>query len=373
MLLRTHRGAGGSWRILARRVLSAAAPAPLLRPSSRPLAVAPATEHTLGLAAGLLRGERVALSRAITLVESSNPEHGIQAEHLLENVLRNREKKARAFRLGITGPPGAGKSTFIEALGTMLVRDVGLKVAVIAVDPSSTKTHGSILGDKTRMVNLSVEERAYVRASPTRGHLGGIAQHTNDVVLLTEAAGYDVCIVETVGLGQSEIQVDDAVDMLVLLVPPANGDELQGVKRGVMEVADLVVVNKADGPLEELARHAAVDYMHALQLMRRKRKDWRPRVRRCSAATGMAVKEVWDTIDKFRREMEACGELERKRADQARLWMWAEFSGLIVDMAARDAATLAKGAEMESHLAQAALTPRHAARRLLQTFLGGRD
>jgi len=330
---------------------------------------APATEQTLQLARRLLQGERVALSRAITLCESQHPDHGVQAEHLLEHVLKERQDKTRAFRLGITGPPGAGKSTFIEALGTMLVRDKGLKVAVIAVDPSSTKSKGSILGDKTRMTKLSVEENAFVRASPTRGHLGGIAQHTNDVVLLTEAAGYQVCLVETVGLGQSEIQVDDAVDMLLLVVPPAMGDELQGVKRGVMEVADMVCVNKADGALEALAKHAAVDYMHALQLMRRKRPLWRPRVRQCSATTGMGLDKVWETVEKFRKEMDEAGELERKRSAQAATWMWAEFADQVAETAHRDQLTLSKGEEMTRMLAGAEVTPRYAARALLETFL----
>jgi len=253
----------------------------------------------------------------------------------------------------------------------MLVREKNFKIAVIAVDPSSTKSHGSILGDKTRMVNLSVDNRAYVRASPTRGHLGGIAQHTNDVVLLTEAAGYEIVLVETVGLGQSEIQVDDAVDILLLVVPPAMGDELQGVKRGVMEVADMVCVNKADGPLEELARHASVDYMHALQLMRRKRPDWRPRVRRCSALSGFGMPEIWETIAKFKGEMEACGELDRKRVLQASTWMWAEFGDMVNELARRDPPTVNKGEKLQEGLKRASMTPRHAARILLETFMRG--
>ncbi|CAK9003659.1 Methylmalonic aciduria type A homolog, partial [Durusdinium trenchii] len=262
--------------------------------------------ETRRLAEGLVNGDRVCLSRAITLIESLKEDHHMQAQYLLEYVLREKkENKTRkeSFRLGIAGPPGAGKSTFIEALGSMLVQDLGLRVAVLAVDPSSSRTGGSILGDKTRMTDLSRMPDAYVRPSPTRGSLGGVAQHTNDVVLLCEAADFEIIIVETVGLGQSEVLVDETVDMLMLLVPPANGDELQGVKKGIMEVADMVVVNKADGELATAARHAATDYMHALQLMRRKRPIWRPRVKKCSALHKEQIDTVWNIVEKFRRKM----------------------------------------------------------------------
>ena len=256
----------------------------------------------------------------------------------------------------------------MEALGNLLVEQH--RLAVICVDPSSTRTFGSILGDKTRMTKLGVNPRAFVRPSPTRGHLGGIAQHTNDVVLLAEVAGFDLVLIETVGLGQSEILVDQVVDMLLLVVPPAMGDELQGVKKGIMEVADMVIVNKADGELAELARHASVDYMHALQLQRRKREAWRPRVRRCSALTGEDVAKVKEDVLRFRAEMDAVGELDRKRREQARSWMWAEFADQVVAAAKSDARVLGKAAGLVEELATGKLAPRFAARMLTEEFLG---
>lgn len=243
------------------------------------------------------------------------------------------------------------------------------KLAVVAVDPSSVRTFGSILGDKTRMSKLSVNENAFIRPSPTRGFLGGIAQHTNDVISLTEDAGFEIVIVETVGLGQSEILVDEAVDMLILLVPPAMGDELQGVKKGIMEVADMVVVNKADGNLVDLARHAAVDYTHAFQLARRKREHWRPRVRKCSALNNTDIPAVWEVIDKFRTEMDACGEIERKRREQANRWMWMEFSNQLVKKASELDEVKQNGTVFEGEISRGGMTPRHAARKLIDSFI----
>ena len=322
---------------------------------------------TLNLAKGLLAGQRVALSRAITLIESTNPEHEKQAENLLDYVLKNRANEKRAFRIGITGPPGSGKSTFIETLGMMLVQELKYKLAVLAIDPSSTRSFGSILGDKTRMTQLSVNENAFVRPSPTRGRLGGIAQHTNDVVLLAESAGYEIVLVETVGLGQNEIEVDQCVDMLILLVPPANGDELQGVKKGIMEVADMVVVNKADGSLKDLAQHAVVDYSHAIQLARRKRADWRPRVKKCSAATGEDIKTIWEVIDKFRTQMSA--DIEERRKKQSSTWMWSEFKDQLSRLAKENQSVLSTAQELEEDLAAGFASPRLAARKLVQSFL----
>jgi len=322
---------------------------------------------TLELAQGLLKGERVCLSRAITLIESTNPEHEKQAELLLEYVLKNRRPGKSAFRLGITGPPGAGKSTFIEALGTMVVKEMGHRLAVIAVDPSSTRTHGSILGDKTRMAKLSVEERAFVRPSPTRGRLGGIAQHTNEVILLAESAGFDTVFVETVGLGQSEIEVDQCVDMLLLLVPPANGDELQGVKKGVMEVADMIVVNKADGDLKTLARHAVVDYSHAVQLARRKREGWTPPVKKCSAATGENLKTIWEEVSKFKFQMR--NDIADRRMEQSVAWMWSNFDDQLIRYAHEDPKIVTSSANLQKNLTSGQVSPRHAARDLMKVFL----
>mmetsp|Transcript_8297 Transcript_8297/g.10795 ORF Transcript_8297/g.10795 Transcript_8297/m.10795 type:complete len:397 (+) Transcript_8297:274-1464(+) len=337
---------------------------------------APVSEETLSLGRNLIAGDRVALSRAITLIESTNPTHAVQAQHLLEMVLESRKEKAQqagedevtSFRLGIAGPPGAGKSTFTEALGCYLLGK-DHRVAVIAVDPSSTRNGGSILGDKTRMNELSKDKRAFVRPSPTSGILGGIAQHTNDVVLLCESAGYDIVIVETVGLGQSEVQVDYTVDMLMLLVPPAGGDELQGVKKGIMEVADIVVVNKADGDLQSAANHAATEYMHALQMMRRKHPDWRPRVKKCSALRNDKIDTVWDTILKFRKTMMANGGLQNKRLQQNQNWMWSQFYEYIKVLVKSDGSTLKMASILEHELSIGHNNPRKAAQTLLDTFL----
>eukprot|EP00516_Mucochytrium_quahogii_P013282 CAMPEP_0203795444 /NCGR_PEP_ID=MMETSP0100_2-20121128/7233_1 /ASSEMBLY_ACC=CAM_ASM_000210 /TAXON_ID=96639 /ORGANISM=" , Strain NY0313808BC1" /LENGTH=340 /DNA_ID=CAMNT_0050699953 /DNA_START=134 /DNA_END=1156 /DNA_ORIENTATION=+ len=330
------------------------------------------TPHTLHLAQGLINGERVCLSRAITLIESLKQEHHDQAQYLLEYVLKKRQGDAtqatqakQTFRLGIAGPPGAGKSTFIEALGTMLVKELGYRVAVLAVDPSSSRTGGSILGDKTRMTELSKMENAYVRPSPTRGSLGGVAQHTNDVVLLCEAAAFEIIIVETVGLGQSEVLIDETVDMLMLLVPPAGGDELQGIKKGIMEIADVVVVNKSDGALEAAARNATTDFMHALQLMRRKHPTWRPRVKRCSALKQEKIEEVWAVVEKFRKRMTESGDLELKRKAQNSSWMWSQFQEQLVTRAKSDENIIKHGKQLEEELCRGFGTPRHAARLLV--------
>lgn len=324
--------------------------------------------RTEKLAQGLLAGERVSLSRAITLVESTNPDHGKQAELLLDYVLKHKDPKLkRSLRVGITGPPGAGKSTFVEAFGSMLVDDHSKRLAVIAIDPSSSRTHGSILGDKTRMAQLSVNQNAFVRPSPTKGRLGGIAQHTNDVVLLCEAAGFDTVFVETVGLGQSEIAVDECVDMLLLVVPPANGDELQGVKKGIMEVADMIIVNKADGALEDLARHAAVDYTHALSLTRRKRKNWRPRVKRCSAVTGKNLTKVWDIIDSFSSDLH--DEILEKRIKQSSTWMWAEFSDMVIRLGRENPEVNERSLQLLEDLREERISPRVAAKDLVSQFI----
>ena len=335
-------------------------------------------KSTSKLAQGIAGGDRASLSRAITLVESTRRDHNEQAELLMDCVLGERGRKSKAatelptFRLGIAGPPGAGKSTFIEALGLMLINR-GHRVAVLAVDPSSHRTGGSILGDKTRMMELSRQDGAYVRPSPTRGMLGGVAEHTNDVVLLCEAAGFDIVLIESVGVGQSEVAIDDISDMFLLcefaqsstlrisfppliapgtslvtlnfssllccqivfvnqyillmvriVLPPAGGDDLQGIKKGVMELADLVVVNKADGDLAGPARHSATDIRHALQLIRARSEHWKPKVKRCSALTGKGVDKVWKEAVDFRNVMNKSGETAKKRTVQARRWMWSQ-------------------------------------------------
>ncbi len=382
--------------------------------------------YTKQLIDGIAAGHRTSLSRAITLgmrglcspciphasdlaislasaVESSKESHQIQAQLLLDHVLGSRERvslpelpavadpslhdpaqayedllshqgvtsadaPSTSFRVGIAGPPGAGKSTFIESLGSQLCA-AGFKVAVVAVDPSSTRTGGSILGDKTRMTELSRNPNAFVRPAPTRGALGGVAEHTNDVVLLTEAAGYDVVLVETVGLGQSEVAVDATVDMLTLVVPPAGGDELQGVKKGIMEVADLVVVNKADGHFAHAARHAAAEVRRALQLVRRKHKDWKPTAVRCSALEGSGVDAVWGHMSDFWRVAVASGRLHAKRQTQAMEWARANAISKVLMALEKSSAAQHATQEVAPALGAGTMTPRAAGRAIATAFL----
>jgi len=252
-------------------------------------------------------------------VESSRSDHRIQAQLLLNMCLQHQRRKTRrqnSFRIGFTGPPGVGKSTFIEAFGMSLIKEHGRRLAVLAIDPSSQRTGGSILGDKTRMEFLSRDDNAYVRPSPSRGALGGVARNTQEAILLCETAGYDTVFVESVGVGQSEVILADMVDMYALLVPPAGGDELQGIKRGIMELSDLVVVNKADGDLEPTARRTQADYRNALMFLPPISEHWRPRALRVSALTNKGLSEVWQTMMEFHRIMIETGDFDEKRGEQ---------------------------------------------------------
>eukprot|EP01039_Chlorochromonas_danica_P010606 gene10606-11752_t len=281
---------------------------------------------TRALGEGLLQKRRDCLARAITLVESTHRGHGEQASHLLEYITKHRVQPARSggIRIGIAGPPGAGKSTFIERLGMGYVQE-NHRVAVIPVDPSSHISGGSILGDKTRMGELSRSMDAYIRASPTRGVLGGIAEHTSDVITLCEAAGFDTVIVESVGLGQSEVDIDAAVDMLILIVPPGGGDSLQASKKGIMEAADLILINKADGNLLAAAKHTKADYSGAMQFVRRKYPVWETPVMMMSAQTGYQLDKVNETIANFQKTLNKEGLITQKRIDQRRFWALGQF------------------------------------------------
>ncbi|GAB9472362.1 hypothetical protein Gpo141_00009543 [Globisporangium polare] len=332
---------------------------------------------TQRLVDGVLAANRTALSRSITLVESTLKSDEQQAELLLDAVLTHRREASEqekefkglpTFRVGIAGPPGAGKSTFIETLGQYLTAK-NHKVAVLAIDPSSSRSGGSILGDKTRMTHLSNDPNAFVRPSPSRGTLGGVAQHTNDIVLLCEAAGYDIILVESVGVGQSEIVIDDTVDMVMLLVPPAGGDELQGSKKGIMEIADIIVVNKADGALESAAKHAAVDYMHSLQLMRRKDPDWQPKVKLCSAIEKKGIDKVWDVIEEYRTSMSDLNKIAKKRNTQSSKWMWNQLSEQLMRSVTTNASVKAKAEKMNEDLVRGYISPRSAAAHILDLFL----
>ncbi|XP_038127057.1 methylmalonic aciduria type A protein, mitochondrial [Cyprinodon tularosa] len=287
-------------------------------------------EHSLldRLYKGLICGQRASLAESITLVETQHPRKKELAQVLLQKVLGFRRKqessnggKPVAFRVGLSGPPGAGKSSFIEVVGKMLTGR-GHKVAVLAVDPSSCTTGGSLLGDKTRMTELSRDMNAFIRPSPASGTLGGVTRTTNEAIVLCEGAGYDVVLVETVGVGQSEFAVADMVDMFVLLIPPAGGDELQGIKRGIIERADLVVVTKSDGDLLVPARRIQAEYTSALKLLRRQSRSWNPKVVRASAHTLDGITEVWAKMEAYRDAMLSSGELQGRRRAQQKVWMW---------------------------------------------------
>ena len=268
---------------------------------------------------GVLDGKRAFVARAITLVESSRPDHRQLAQQLLTELLPH---AGAARRIGISGVPGVGKSTFIDAFGTMLT-GLGHRVAVLAVDPSSSRTGGSILGDKTRMERLSVDPAAFVRPSPSAGTLGGVARATREAMVVVEAAGYDVVLVETVGVGQSETAVAHMVDSFLLLTLARTGDQLQGIKKGVLELADVVAVNKADGPHERDARSAARELAGALRLMHPADANWTPPVLSCSARESAGLDTVWDRLEQHRTLLDSSGRLTAKRAGQQVDWAWA--------------------------------------------------
>jgi len=270
------------------------------------------------LVAGVLAGNRAMLGRAITMIESRNAGHQRIANEISRRLLPH---SGKAFRIGITGVPGVGKSTFIEAFGCNLIRK-GFKVAVLAVDPTSPLTGGSILGDKTRMANLSVEENAFIRPSPSGGTLGGVTRTTRQTIVVCEAAGFDVILVETVGAGQSEVAVSDMTDFFLVLMLPGAGDELQGIKKGVLEIADMIVVNKADADNEIRAKQAAIHYRNALHIMQQRSPNWLPPVEMCSALKNIGIDEVWTRLAEYRTKLSASGEFDEKRRDQRRKAMW---------------------------------------------------
>ncbi|KAI7816524.1 ArgK protein-domain-containing protein [Gamsiella multidivaricata] len=383
-----------------------------------------------GLLAGLLEDDRYALARAITLVESSNPKHRVQAQKLLSKILERESNLAsqqstslanvtpsfdkpiegstatmlttgsqdgprptsgsgaqmvseqqqeqpirlgKSFRIGLSGPPGVGKSTFIEAFGMYLLSK-GHRVSVLAVDPSSARTGGSILGDKTRMTELSRDTKAYVRPSPSRGTLG-VARNTTEAITLCEAAGYDICLVETVGVGQSETMVADIVDMFVLLVPPAGGDELQGMKKGIMELSDLVIVNKSDGALVDSARNAQIEYTSALKFVKAISAHWKPKVIRVSSMGGPegGIEQAWNTMKEYFDIMESTGELQKKRGNQRKIWMWRQVSSELLDLLNDDAHVREMADELEAKVLRNEVMSGAAAHQIVERFMKGSD
>ncbi|MDB5363368.1 MAG: ATPase/protein kinase [Rhodospirillales bacterium] len=317
-------------------------------------------------AAALLAGDRRALARAITLVESTRPDHRDEAELLIERLLPH---AGRSIRIGLSGVPGVGKSTFIEAFGLKLIAG-GHRVAVLAVDPSSRRTGGSILGDKTRMTELARAEAAFIRPSPTGGTLGGVARRTRESIILCEAAGFDVVLVETVGVGQSETAVADMVDLFCLLLLPAAGDDLQGIKKGIVELAELLLVNKADGELKPKGLTAVGDYRAALRLLRPISAQWQPEVLAVSAVTGEGLDQAWAAIERHQAAMEASGEKAHRRAAQAQAALWTDLGDGMIAALRRRPAIADRIPEIEAAVAAGTMTSTAGARRLLGLFLG---
>jgi LAO/AO transport system kinase len=321
------------------------------------------TRHGHDLPERLTAGDRRALAKAITLIESTRAADRAAAEVLLAAIL---PATGKAVRIGLSGTPGAGKSTFIEAFGTYLT-GLGRRVAVLAIDPSSRRSGGWSLGDTPRLERLSRDPNAFIRASPSSGELGGVARRTRETILAVEAAGFDTVLVETVGVGQSETAVADMTDLFVLIHAPGGGDELQGVKRGIMELADIVAVNKADGDLLPAARRAAADLKGALHLMRPKHRGWTVPVLQVSALDKRGIGEVWTAIEAFLTTLGDEG-LSALRRDQAKAWMWADIRDGLLELLTSDAEISKAAQRLEADVTAGRATPPHAAQTLLALF-----
>jgi LAO/AO transport system kinase len=321
-----------------------------------------ATPSIASLAADLRAGSRAALARAITLVESRRSDHQAAARELVQALLPD---TGTAIRVGITGSPGVGKSTLIDALGMLLIGR-GQKVAVLAVDPSSARTGGSILGDKTRMARLAASDFAYIRPSPAAGTLGGVAAKTREAMLLCEAAGFDMVLVETVGIGQSETAVCDMTDFFLALMLPGAGDELQGIKKGLVELADMIVVNKADGDNIKRANLAAAEYRGALHILSPRSEHWQPPVLTCSALTGAGIAELWQKILDHRAAMKACGEFAERRRQQQVKWMWSMLEQRMLARLRADPSMRARVKRTEAEVAAGRVSPALAAEQIAE-------
>ena len=331
-----------------------------MTPGTRP----PALVDIDGLVAGVRRGDRALIARAITLVESTRADHHAAAQELL---IRLTPFSGSAQRIGISGVPGVGKSTFINTFGSMLTRQ-GHRVAVLAIDPSSTVSGGSILGDKTRMSTLSYDPNAYIRPSPTSGTLGGVTRATRESIVVVEAAGFDVVIVETVGVGQSETSVAEMVDCFLVLLLARSGDSLQGIKKGVLELADIVAINKADGKHVHEAELAARELADALHLLQPANADWSPPVLTCSGLDDTGLDDVWAQITSHRDTLERTGAMARKRSAQQVRWMWAAVEDQLLGRLKADERVRAVAAELVEALGSGTTTPTRAAAQILATF-----
>ena len=324
-----------------------------------------ATADIQELANQVRAGDRRALGRAITLVESSRPDDRDQARQLLDILA---PFSGDSIRIGISGAPGVGKSTSIEALGNLLI-DQGHKVAVLAVDPSSALSGGSILGDKTRMERLSQRVEAFIRPSPSGDTLGGVARRTRETMQIVEAAGFDVVLVETVGVGQSETEVSRMTDMFLLLLLPSGGDELQGIKRGIVELADLIVVNKADGDTKAAANRTASDYRNALHFLHPRSSNWTVPVMSYSALDTDRTAELWGIVSEYREVMSDSGEIQTRRAEQARAWMWSEVTDTLLDRFKSSGSVKAQIQALEAEVTRGDISPGAAAKKLISAFL----
>ena len=313
---------------------------------------------------GILRGDITILSQAITLIESNKPEHYDQAQQIIERCLPH---AGRSVRIGITGVPGAGKSTFIEAVGNMVV-SLHHRLAVLAIDPSSERSGGSILGDKTRMESISSNPDIFIRPSPSAGSLGGVARKTRETIVLCEAAGFDVIFIETVGVGQSETAVHSMVDMFMLLQISGAGDELQGIKRGIMEMADMMVITKADGENRRKAELARAQFQSALHLFPMPESGWRPKVYTCSAVAETGLEEVWKGVEEFLDHIESNGYFQSNRNRQNKYWMYESINDALKDSFYRDPAVAAHLADVEQRVLDAKLSSFIAAKELLDIY-----
>ena len=313
---------------------------------------------------GVRAGDRRSIAKTITLLESRRSDRAALGQAVLDELV---PYTGTAVRLGVTGTPGVGKSTFIEAFGLHLVA-AGKRVAVLAVDPSSPRTGGSILGDKTRMERLAQDPGAFIRPSPSGGSLGGVAHRTRETMLVLEAAGFDVVIVETVGVGQSEFAVASMVDFFAVLLQPGAGDELQGMKKGVLELADALVVNKADGEQREAARRARLAYQHALGLLRPTSANWRPPVLLASAVSGEGIADFWQQVVAHRTALEAAGELEARRSEQAKAWLWSLVDEALQRSFRSNPVVARSIPRLEADVAARKTTPGAAARALMDAF-----
>ena len=314
---------------------------------------------------GIRNGNRAILSKAITLIESSNSKHQSIAEELIELCL---PFSGNSVRIGITGVPGVGKSTFIEALGSYLIAEKAKKVAVLAIDPSSKKNHGSILGDKTRMNKLSVNDKAFIRPSPSSGTLGGVAKATRETTILCEAAGYDTILIETVGVGQSEIEVKSMVDFFLLLMLAGAGDELQGIKRGIMEIADAVIINKADNDNLHNAKMAVREYKNAMHLFPANSNGWIPKAASCSAIEAKEINTAWAIVESFVNQTILNNSFSENRKEQAKFWLEHAINSSLMNLFYSDEKVKAQLLKLQENVSEGRTSPFKAAKELLSTF-----